>query len=255
MRSAPPTPGQPPSRRRLLVADDDGHIREVLRYALEQAGYQVDLAPDGLTAWECFEKARELAPYDLIVLDITMPGLDGLELCRRIRQSSFIPLIFVSSRDEELDRILGLEMGADDYVTKPFSPRELVARIKATLRRFDEIEHLKSGGERDSHEPAGQAPLVHGRLVLDARKHECRVDERIVVLTVSEFSLLEALLARPDQVLSRKQLVERAYGPGHFVSDRTVDSHVRRIRQKLEICGVRCIETVYGVGYRLAEHD
>jgi two-component system OmpR family response regulator len=179
-----------------------------------------------------------------------MPGMDGLDLCRQIRQRSQIPLIFVSSRDEELDRILGLEMGADDYVTKPFSPRELVARVKATLRRYDDVQTLLNGSAISL---AGEPGLSHGPLFLDTKKHECRVHGQVVVLTVSEFSLLEALLAKPDQVLSRKQLVERAYGPAHYVSDRTVDSHVRRIRQKLKTGGFECIETVYGVGYRLTE--
>ncbi len=239
-----------PSGHRLLVADDDGHIREVLRYALGHAGYRVTMTKDGAEAWAAF-RADD---FDLVVLDILMPGLDGLELCRRIRQSSSIPLIFLSSRDEELDRILGLEMGADDYVTKPFSPRELVARVKAALRRADEINALRAGTEvSESSASLAQAPLRHGPLYIDRIKHECRAFDQPVFLTVSEFSLLSALLGRPGQVFSRQQLVERAYGPGHFLSDRTVDSHVRRIRNKLKDAGVECIETVYGVGYKLAE--
>lgn len=243
--------GSPSDKWRLLVADDDGHIREVLRYALQQAGYDVVLAEDGTAAWSAFEAACGGNAFDLVILDILMPGLDGLDLCRRIRQKSSIPLIFVSSKDEELDRILGLEMGADDYVTKPFSPRELVARVRATLRRYEEITELRRG-DVPTH-AADEMPLRHGPLSLDVQKHECSVGGTMIVLTVSEFSLLEALLRRPDQVLSRKQLVDRAYGPGHFVSDRTVDSHIRRIRQKLKSAGHSCIETVYGIGYRLVE--
>lgn len=239
-------------QRRLLVADDDGHIREVLRYALVQAGYEVVLAADGQEAWLAFEAAHPPKKFDLVILDILMPGLDGLQLCRKIRQKSSLPLLFVSSRDEELDRILGLEMGADDYIVKPFSPRELVARVKATLRRYDEVEALLAAPiEGPAREQA--LCLEHGPLSLDPLKHECRVHGQLIVLTVSEFSLLEALLARPDQVLTRKQLVDRAYGAGHYVSDRTVDSHVRRIRQKLKTAGYTCVETVYGVGYRLSE--
>lgn len=249
-RSLPP---HAPSAHRLLVVDDDGHIREVLHYALSQAGHQVTLAKDGAEALQKFQSE----PFDLVVLDILMPGVDGLDLCRRIRQTSSIPLIFVSSRDEELDRILGLEMGADDYISKPFSPRELVARVKATLRRADEIAALRAVTSAESHSAAKSSgesgQLRHGQLVLDRVRHECRVGEIQIILTVSEFSLLAALLERPTQVLSRNQLVERAYGPGHFLSDRTVDSHVRRIRSKLKSAGYEGLETVYGVGYKLTE--
>lgn len=239
-----------PGAHRLLVVDDDGHIREVLSYALTQAGHQVSLARDGAEALQKFEAES----FDLVVLDILMPGIDGLDLCRRIRQTSSIPLIFVSSRDEELDRILGLEMGADDYITKPFSPRELVARVKAALRRADEIKALRGATASPSTRTSGEPTVLrHGRLVLDRAAHECAVGDRQIVLTVSEFSLLAALLERPTQVLSRAQLVERAYGPGHFLSDRTVDSHVRRIRGKLKSAGYECLETVYGVGYKLSE--
>jgi two-component system OmpR family response regulator len=247
----PSTP--PPGAHRLLVVDDDGHIREVLRYALVQAGHEVTLAKNGLEALESFQ----VGTFDLVVLDILMPGLDGLEVCRQIRKTSSIPLIFVSSRDEELDRILGLEMGADDYIVKPFSPRELVARVKATLRRADEIKSLQarttSGPGESPAPPPGQRALKFGPLVIDRLRHECRVEDQLIVLTVSEFSLLAALLERPTQVQSRGQLVERAYGPSHFLSDRTVDSHIRRIRGKLKAAGYECIETVYGVGYRLTE--
>lgn len=242
-----------PSGHRLLVADDDGHIREVLRFALTQAGYQVTMAKDGAEALEIFRSGQ----FELVVLDILMPGLDGLDLCRRIRQTSSVPLIFVSSRDEELDRILGLEMGADDYITKPFSPRELVARVKATLRRADEISALKAAGaipvSASGGDGSAETPLRHGPLTIDRSRHECRIFDQAVVLTVSEFSLLTALVEHPGRVLSRQQLVERAYGPGHFLSDRTVDSHVRRIRSKLKSRRYECIETVYGVGYKLAE--
>ena len=247
----------------LLVVDDDGHIREVMRYALSQAGHHITLAKDGREALQLFE-SRD---FDLVILDILMPGFDGLDLCRKIRQTSSIPLIFVSSRDEELDRILGLEMGADDYITKPFSPRELVARVKATLRRADEIKALQSGVVAPAREsagatqgqpartPEGRDLLKCGPLALDRIRHECRVGEQPIVLTVSEFSLLAALMERPSQVLSRGQLVESAYGPGHFLSDRTVDSHVRRIRGKLKDAGCECVETVYGVGYKLREES
>lgn len=234
-----------------MVVDDDGHIREVVRFALEHAGYQVTESVDGRQAWTLFDAAP--SDFDLVVLDIVMPGLDGLDVCRRIRQRSKVPLIFLSSRDEELDRILGLELGADDYVTKPFSPRELVARVKATLRRVEEVQAMLAMSEQRSVAPAPQAALSHGPLLLDPVRHECRVSGQLVVLTVSEFGLLRALLECPGRVLSRKQLVDRAYGSEHYLSDRTIDSHVRRIRQKLKVAGHECVETVYGVGYRLLD--
>lgn len=251
-----PTPALP-----ILVAEDDGHIREVVSFALTQAGYEVHEAEDGRAAWTQFTENE--GAYSLVILDILMPGLDGLDVCRRIRERSRIPLIFLSSKDEELDRILGLELGADDYVTKPFSPRELVARVRATLRRLEDLQQLDrlkrehSGEASDSHrETSKQAPpLQHGPLRLDPLRHECHVEAQEIVLTVSEFSLLAALMKSPTHVLSRSQLVERAYGEAHFLSDRTVDSHVRRIRKKLKSAGFEGIETVYGVGFRLMDPD
>jgi two-component system OmpR family response regulator len=223
----------------VLVVDDDGHIREVMRFALEKAGYRVSEAPDGSRAFELLKQGA----FDLVVLDIVMPEDDGLTLCRKIRSTeSRLPIIFVSSRDEELDRVLGLELGADDYLTKPFSPRELAARVAAVLRR------TQSGAAP----PAARPPLVRGPVQLDVTGHTCHVNGRQLSLTVTEFELLRALLESPGRVLSRAQLVELAYGPGHFISDRTVDSHMRRLRAKLAE-GAALIETVYGVGYRLSQ--
>jgi two-component system OmpR family response regulator len=223
----------------VLVVDDDAHIREVMRFALEKAGYRVSEAPDGSRAFELLEASS----FDLVVLDIVMPEDDGLTLCRKIRaQQSRLPIIFVSSRDDELDRVLGLELGADDYLTKPFSPRELAARVAAVLRRT-----------RPSAPPGvASAPLTRGSVRLDVVRHTCHVEGRELSLTVTEFELLRALLESPGRVLSRAQLVELAYGAGHFISDRTVDSHVRRLRGKLGEAA-SMIETVYGVGYRLSE--
>lgn len=235
--------------RRILIADDDGHIREVVRFALSQAGYEVVEAADGRRAWEAFN--AEL--FELVVLDLIMPELDGLDVCQRIREKSRVPLIFLSSRDEELDRVLGLELGADDYVTKPFSPRELVARVKAALRRYDEILALLPN-KALVHENEAEV-LMHGAIRINLGRHECWVDDALVVLTVSEFGLLQALLEQPGRVLRRAQLVELAYGDGHFLSDRTVDSHIRRIRQKLGPTAADRIETVYGVGYRLKDDE
>ncbi|MBL9040708.1 MAG: response regulator transcription factor [Myxococcales bacterium] len=223
---------------RVLVVDDDGHIRDVMRFTLQQGGYQVVEAKDGAAAVTLFDAGG----IDLIVLDIVMPESDGLEVCRRIRHKSRVPIIFVSSRDEELDRVLGLELGADDYLVKPFSPRELLARVKAVLRRL-------------TPPPAEDKPQLQkrGALEMDLLRHRCTWMGKEVVLTVTEFALLQSLLAAPGRVFSRGELVDRAYGNGHVITERTVDSHVRRIRQKLAALGADPIETVYGLGYRLKE--
>jgi two-component system, OmpR family, response regulator len=229
----------------ILLVDDDGHIREIVNFALSQAGHRVTEAKDGALGWQAFQKDE----FDLAILDIVMPEQDGLELCRNIRKRSSLPILFLSSRDEELDRVLGLELGADDYITKPFSPRELVARVKAALRRYQEIRELRQAVERGAPSPL----LAYGDLRLDVARHRCTVREEELTLTVTEFDLLRTLLERPGQVFSRAALVEHAYGTGHHVSERTVDSHLRRVRQKLEAQGLDPIETVYGLGYRLKE--
>ncbi|HEY3496261.1 MAG TPA: response regulator transcription factor [Polyangiaceae bacterium] len=230
----------------ILLVDDDGHIREIVHFALKQAGHRVTEAKDGALGWKAFSEHE----FDLAILDVVMPEEDGLELCRKIRKQSSLPILFLSSRDEELDRVLGLELGADDYITKPFSPRELVARVRAALRRYQEIRDLKHAVGR---EQTRADVIAHGELRLDVTRHRCSVRGVELTLTVTEFDLLRALLARPGQVFSREQLVEQAYGGGHHVSERTVDSHLRRVRQKLGAHGLDPIETVYGMGYRLKE--
>jgi len=222
----------------ILVADDDGHIREVLRYALERAGHRVLEAADGAQALRlCAEQ-----PVELALLDILMPEADGLEVCRALRARGRLPIVFLTSRTDELDRVLGLELGADDYVVKPFSPREVVARVKAVLRRTQPA-------------PAGPVPaLACGPLGLDLERRRCTWSGTEVALTATEFALLQALLGRPGKVFTRDELVDRAYGQGHAITDRTIDSHVRRIRRKLAEAGAADpIETVHGVGYRLRE--
>lgn len=215
----------------VLVADDDPHLREVVSYALRRAGYAVVEAEDGRGALGACGRV------DLVVLDIVMPELDGLEACRQIRVLSRVPIIFLSSRDEEFDRVLGLELGADDYLTKPFSPRELVARVKAVLRR-------------GAPEPA--APVLrHGRVSLDPEAHRAFCDAQPVEMTVTEFALLRVLLSKPGKAWSRETLIEQAYGENYHLSDRTLDSHVRRIRAHFRPFGLDPIETVHGLGYRL----
>jgi len=221
---------------RILVADDDPHIREVICFALEKAGMQVHAANDGASALRQFE---ELQP-SLIVLDVGMPQMDGLEVCRQIRRISDVPILFLSARDEEIDRVLGLEMGGDDYVTKPFSPRELVARVNVILRRGRKEEKPES------------EPLVRGLLRLDIGMHEASFGERPVQLTAIEFAMLKTLMAAGGRVLNRDQIMQAAYPGNIHVSDRTIDSHVRNLRGKLKEAGCEDgVETVHGVGLRI----
>ena len=221
---------------RILVADDEPHIREVICFALERAGMMVTSARNGSEALQAFRRA----PVSLVVLDIGMPEVDGLEVCRQIRKTSDVPILFLSARDEEVDRVLGLEMGADDYVSKPFSPRELVARVNAILRRSN------GAGQ------ARPAVLSRGRVSLDTGGHSVSVDGTPIPLTALEFAILQAFLARQDFVLSREQLMSAAYGDNTYVSDRTIDSHIRNIRAKFAAAGCPgIIDTVHGVGFRL----
>ncbi|KPP89607.1 MAG: two-component system, OmpR family, response regulator [Rhodobacteraceae bacterium HLUCCA08] len=221
----------------ILIVDDDPTIRDVVRIALERAGFATHEAADGRAA---LREADRLRP-DLIVLDIGLPEMDGLEVCRSLRAKSQVPVLFLTARDDEIDRVLGLELGADDYVAKPFSPRELVARIKSILRRA----RPAAGGE-----PSG--PLRHGVIELDPGRHLCRVNGADLALTAREMEILARLMARPDQVLSRPQLVDAVYGLHVEISDRTVDSHLRNLRAKLAGAGCAdAIESLHGVGVRM----
>jgi two-component system OmpR family response regulator len=224
---------------RILVVDDDPHLREVLAYTLHRQGWTVTEVADGAAAVSVVQRQ---AP-DLVVLDVVMPELDGIETCRRIRSFSSIPIVFLSSRDEELDRVLGLEMGGDDYVTKPFSPRELVSRIKAVLRR----------ARPEAPAAAPVEVLRVGSIQLDETLHRVWVREQEITLTVTEFAIVQVLMRHPGRAYHRHELTERAYGENHHISDRTLDSHIRRIRQKCREAGVDPIETVHGLGYRLGE--
>ncbi len=224
---------------RVLIVDDDAHIRHVVRFALEKAGFLADEAADGRAAL-----ARiEAQPPDLLILDIMMPELDGTEVCRQVRARSRLPIIFLSSRDDEVDRIVGLELGGDDYVSKPFSPRELVARVRAVLRRAQPAPSVPSPRER---KVMGRGPLT-----LDLDAHTVCWDGHPIVLTVTEFGIVRTLLGYPGKVFTRDELMSGAYDEATVVSDRTIDSHVRRVRQKLEQVGADPIRTVVGVGYQL----
>jgi len=228
------------SHKNILVVDDDPHIREVISFALEKAEMSVTLANDGKQALESFEKT----PCDLIVLDINMPEMDGLECCREIRKSSEVPILFLSSRDDEIDRILGLEIGGDDYVTKPFSPRELVARVNVILKRTQ--------GNQTTNDKE-ESEFKHGKLRLDNEQHSVWWDGEAVSLTATEFAMLAQLLKHPKKVFSRDEIMQGSYQYNIYVSDRTIDSHIRHIRSKFNDMGCeKIIETQHGVGYRLS---
>lgn len=222
----------------ILVVDDDPAIRSVITFALEKAGHRTHVAGDGREALALFSAEDP----DLVVLDIGMPEMDGFATCREIRKVSEAPILFLSARDEEIDRVLGLELGGDDYVTKPFSPRELVARVGAILKR--------SRGMLDARPDVPR--LGRGVLSLDPEGHRTFVGEQPVLLTAQEFAILRALVSRPNQVFGRERILELAWPDAIHVSDRTVDSHIRNIRAKLGTAGcTTAIETVHGVGFRL----
>jgi two-component system, OmpR family, response regulator len=219
---------------KILLVDDDPRLRDLVALALERAGYAVLTAGDGQRA--LMHAARERP--DLIVLDVGLPEMDGFEVCRRVRATSDVPILFLTARDDEIDRIVGLELGADDYVTKPFSPRELVARIKAILKR----------SQRLHASPA----LQHGRIALDPAAHQCVVDGAELALTATEFRLLAHCLAAPTRLHPRSQIIAAIWGANSPVSDRTLDSHLRNLRQKLALAGCPdAIETVHGVGVKI----
>lgn len=224
--------------KHILLVDDESRIQDVVEYALAKEGYQVTCLSTGQAALARLE--HEL--FDLIVLDVMLPDIDGLEICRTIRKTSKVAILFLSARSDEVDKIVGLELGGDDYLVKPFSPRELVARVRAILRRFD--------NGNDSEPPKKR---VYGALELDPERHEARYLGRSVTLTATEFALLLALYERPGVVLSRGQLLDKAYPGDIHVTERTLDTHVRRIRAKFRVVGGDPIATVHGVGYKAVE--
>jgi two-component system, OmpR family, alkaline phosphatase synthesis response regulator PhoP len=217
----------------VLVVDDEPQIVELLRAYLEREGFGVVEAADGCAALREHEGARP----DLVILDLMLPGVDGREVCRRIHERARTPVIMLTARDDESDKILGLELGADDYITKPFSPREVVARVRAVLRR-------------GSHETS--EVLRFGDLVIDLRGHQVTLAGRPILLTPTEFKVLEVLANHPNQVFTRLQLIDRALGHAFEGYERTVDAHIKNLRSKIEHDpGEPClILTVYGVGYK-----
>ena len=223
---------------RIALVDDDQNILTSVSLTLEAEGFEIDCYHDGETA------LRGLAqrPVELAVLDIKMPRMDGMELLQKIRAYSSLPVIFLTSKDDELDEALGLGMGADDYITKPFSQRLLLARIRAVLRRA-------SQGDLDPDSPH---IVRQGELLMDPDRHLCSWKGNEVKLTVTEFQILQALAARPGMVKNRDQLMDAAYGESIFLDDRTIDSHIKRLRRKIRALdkGFDNIETLYGIGYK-----
>jgi DNA-binding response OmpR family regulator len=232
---------------KILVVEDDRNIAALVDNYLVNAGFRTVIARDGNAG---LAAARREAP-DLIVLDLNLPGLDGAELCREIRRDSQVPILMLTARAEEIDRIVGFSLGADDYVVKPFSPRELVERIKAILRRTRARSAGGDAGDQDG------GTLRHGVLVLEREKHKLTRDGETVKLTPSEYKLLEALMGRPGRVFTRDELLDRLYQHGETVVERVVDVHLSKLRQKIETDAgnPRHIHTVHGVGYRFAEPD
>ncbi|MFQ5618282.1 MAG: response regulator transcription factor [Rhodospirillales bacterium] len=221
----------------IALVDDDRNILASVSMALEAEGFTVETYTGGVEALDALGRR----PVDLAIVDIKMPRMDGMELLERLRRKSGLPVIFLTSKDDEIDEVLGLRMGADDYITKPFSQRLLIERIRAVLRR------------RELAADRGGKDLMHrGRLVLDPARHMCTWRDGEVNLTVTEFLLLQALAARPGHVKNRNQLIDAAYGEHIYVDDRTIDSHIKRLRRKFKELDPEFaqIETLYGVGYR-----
>ena len=229
----------------IALVDDDKNILASVSIALESEGFGVNTYVDGIEAICGFSKI----PTDLAIVDIKMPRMDGMELLKKIREKSNIPVIFLTSKDDEIDEVLGLRMGADDYITKPFSQRLLIERVKALLRRR-ELDGSATMKDKNSE------VLRRGDLVMDSGRHQCSWRGDMLNLTVTEFLLLKSLVIRPGQVKSRDQLIDAAYGEYTYVDDRTIDSHVKRLRKKFKLLdeGFASIETLYGIGYRYQEN-
>lgn len=236
----------------IALVDDDRNILTSVSIALEAEGYKVETYTDGASALD----GLVARPPQLAIFDIKMPRMDGMELLRRLRQKSDLPVIFLTSKDEEIDELFGLKMGADDFITKPFSQRLLVERVKAILRRAASRENLASGGSGPKVGGEVQArTLERGLLVMDQERHTCTWKGDAVTLTVTEFLILQSLAQRPGVVKSRDALMDAAYDEQVYVDDRTIDSHIKRLRKKFKMVDTDfdMIETLYGVGYRFRE--
>jgi DNA-binding response OmpR family regulator len=233
----------PPGQARILLVDDEQAVQTLLTYPLRKEGYEVVGAVDGQEALDRFAEQR----FDLVVLDLMLPKLDGIEVCRRLRTRSQVPIIMLTAKGDELDKVAGLEMGADDYITKPFSVREFRSRVKAALRR----------GNMAGRGPAGEEPIQAGELEIDFERRAVRVRGDEAQLTFVEFEILAALASAPGRVFSREMLLEHVWGDSTYRDPRTVDVHIRHLREKLESDAKRpeYLFTVRGVGYRFRDSD
>ncbi len=232
----------------IALVDDDRNILTSVSMALQAEGFTVRTYNDGEEGF----KGISDTPPDLVVLDIKMPRMDGMEVLSKLREKSAIPVIFLTSKDDEVDQVIGLRMGADDYITKPFSQRLLIERIRALLRR-EALKNEKKNAPAD----ADKNKIVRGPLVLDDARHECTWNGKAVDLTVTEYLLLKALAVRPGHVKNRDQLIDMAYGDNIYVDDRTIDSHIKRVRKKFRDVDpdFEQIETLYGVGYKYKDGE
>ncbi|MBM9615495.1 response regulator transcription factor [Desulfobulbus rhabdoformis] len=223
----------------ILIAEDDSNTAKLVQTYMEREGFSTRIAASGLQALQFFERE----PFCFVILDIMLPGLDGWEICRRIRKKSDVPILMLTAREEEIDRIMGLSIGADDYVVKPFSPRELVERVKAILRRIR------------PREEGAQEILRHGSIMLDDAKHKVSIAGKAIELTASEYKLLLTLMQSPGRVFSREELLARFYEEGESVVERVIDVHIGKLRQKIEPNPAKpeFILTVRGFGYRFTE--
>jgi len=229
-----------PAPARVVIVDDDEHIRELASLYLRKEGFDVTCAVDGASAVEKIQQANP----SLVVLDLMLPGMSGFDVCRQVRQTSDVPIIMLTARDEDIDKILGLELGADDYLTKPFNPRELVARVKAILRRAD-----------GTSKPTGDAAVIRvGALSIDKQRREAKVGDAEISLRTKEFDLLATLAENAGIVLTREQLLDRVWGYNFYGETRTVDVHVQHVRTKIADSGLSIV-TVRGVGYKLVDRD
>ena len=231
---------------RIALVDDDRNILTSVKMTLEGEGFEIDTYSDGQSALEAFYRKQP----DIVVLDIKMPRMDGMDLLQKMRPKISSPVIFLTSKDDEIDEVLGLRMGADDYIKKPFSQRLLVARIRALLRRQAQFSDSLLVGEKGRH------LLERGALTMDPMRHAVTWKDSEISLTVTEFVLLQALAQRPGFVKSRDQLMDVAYDDQIYVDDRTIDSHIKRLRKKMRAVDSQfsCIETLYGIGYRYSDH-
>ena len=223
--------------KKILIVDDDPHIREIVQFALEKVGMKSQSAKDGVEALKVFQA---FSP-DLIILDISMPEMDGLTFCKEIRKNSDVPVLFLSSMDEEIDRVVGFEIGGNDYVTKPFSPRELVARVKAILKRTNGANKANSENKDE---------IICGHILITPESHEIFYKDNRLECTSTEFTILQIILSKPARVFAREDLISLAYNNIN-ISDRTVDSHIRNIRKKFTGLGCESvIETIHGIGLK-----